>query len=100
MKRRKKPDVRKGEIIEAGLKLAEEIGVMNINRTNVGKRADVAAPTISYHFGTADQMRRAVMRHALKVKNLKVLADVIVAKDAFAEKIPSAVKAEALGHLL
>lgn len=100
MKRRFKPAVRKEQIIKAALELAHEHRFDHVSRNMIADKVGVAGPTVQYHFGTMQQLRRALMREALKLEDLKILAQIIAARDPYADKIPSDLKARALATLV
>lgn len=80
--KRLKPDARKEDILAAALPLAETDGYANLTREQIGVAAGVSGPVLNYHFGTMAQFRRALMRYAVKVECLKVVAQGLINGDA------------------
>lgn len=97
---RLKPDARKEDILAAALPLAVAHGYLKITREQVGRAAGVSGPVLNYHFGTMVQFRRDLMRYAVRVGSLKVVAHGLAVGDEQAKKAPEALKREALEALL
>lgn len=101
MKRKRlKPDARKDDVLAAALPLAEAHGFANLTREQVGQAAGVTGPVLSYHFGTMPQFRRDLMRYAVKVESLAVIAQGLTAGDPYAKKAPEDLRRRALDSLL
>jgi len=87
MRLRLDPKFRKELIILAALRVAEQPGGWaNLTRDMVAAEAGCAAATISVHFNTMKQLRRAVMRAAIAKKNLNVLGQGLAMRDECALK--------------
>ena len=78
---RLKPAIRKEEIISAALELAEKSHYQKITRNQIAKAAGVTGPAVQYHFKTMTQIRRDIMRAAVKQERLRVIAQGLVAED-------------------
>ena len=77
---RKQSAVRKDEIVEVALKQAELLGLKSITRQQVAEGVGVATSLISHHFGTMNQLQRAVIRRAIKQNSIPVVAQAVVLK--------------------
>ena len=87
MRLRLDPKFRKELIILAALRVAEQPGGWaNLTRDMVAAEAGCAAGTVSLHFNTMKQFRRAVMRAAIAKKNLNVLGQGLAMRDECALK--------------
>ena len=95
-KKRLKPDVRKEEIISCALFLAIDGHYMQVQRKQIADELGVTPPALTYHFGTMQQLRRAVMRAAVTQEILTVIAQGLVAQDAQAKKAPEALRRRAI----
>lgn len=84
--KRLKPAVRKQEIISAALHLARRCGYMAITRNQIAAAAGISGPAVQYHFETMAQLRRAIMRAAVKQECLPVILQGLALKDAQAMK--------------
>ncbi len=94
-----KPEVRKDQIITAALDVAERVGYKQMLRKEVADEAKCGTGTVSLHFGTMTQLRTQVMRHAIKRKRLKVIAQGLAHNDQRALKAPENIKREAIATL-
>lgn len=99
-KKRVLPELRKENILSCALKLSESIGYTNVKASDLAEMAGVTSPNIFRHFGTITQLRRDIMRKAVKSKNLKVIAQGLAAGDSHAQKADPELKAEALKCLI
>lgn len=87
MRLRLDPKFRKELIILAALRVAEQPGGWaNLTRDMVAAEAGCATGTVSLHFNTMKQFRRAIMRAAIAKKNLNVLGQGLAMRDECALK--------------
>ena len=98
--KRLKPAARKQEIIAAALRLASKSGYMTITRNQIAGAAGVTGPAVQYHFETMAQLRRAIMRAAVKQEFLPVILQGLALKDAQAMKASVRVQQAARCHNL
>lgn len=97
---RMKPEVRKEEVLDAAVEVACAFGYYNFRREDVADEAGVSPATINNYFNTMTQLRRAVMRRAIKQGVLKIVAQGLAQQDACALKAPEDVKKAAIVSLL
>lgn len=83
------PKVRKEAILESALAMAAAHGYHQMTRQQIAAHAQVSPALVSHYLGTMEAMRRDVMRHAVKVKNLAVIAQGLALKDRHALRAPS-----------
>lgn len=95
-KQRLRPDDRRDQILTAAVKLAEEHGYSKITRDQIAAAAGCAPGLVSHYFATMPQLRRAIMRAAVKAVNLAVIAQGLGVGDPHAKKAPTDVKTKAL----
>lgn len=100
MSRVKRPKERKEEILKAALSLAVEVGYQNIRRDAVAEKAKCATGTVNLHYNTLVQLKRAVMRRAIKDRNDVVIMQGILAKDPESLKLSNEVKTEVCSTLI
>lgn len=93
---RKKPEVRKAEILESALTVANRDGWINMTRDSVAEHAGVAIGLVNHYYGTMSQLKRAVMRAAITRGEYKILAQGVLAQDPVAIKAPGKMKKEAV----
>ncbi|MCH9838634.1 TetR/AcrR family transcriptional regulator [bacterium] len=79
---RLKPEARKEDILAVALALAVVTGYTKLTRERVGEAAGVSGATLSYHFGTMAQFRRALLRYAARVRCLPVIAQGVVSGES------------------
>ena len=94
--KRLQPEDRKQEILQAALDEACAVGYSNIKREDVARRAACAEGLVSRYFNTMPQLKRAVMRAAVKAEVLQVIAQGIAANDNQAMKAPAHLRSKAL----
>jgi len=96
---RMKPDARKEEILAAALPLAVAHGYAKVTRDQIAAAAKVSGPTLHYHFGTIAQLRRDLMRYAVRESCLRVIAQGILVRDPQAMKADVGLRRQAMGSL-
>jgi AcrR family transcriptional regulator len=89
---------RTAQILAAALKLAAKHGYQRITREAIAEAANVSPALVSHHMGTMDQMRRAIMREAVRIECLPVIAQGLVARDRHAGKAPDHLRQAALAY--
>jgi AcrR family transcriptional regulator len=94
-----KPADRKKQILDVAVELSKKQGYQRVTRDDVARAAECACGLINRYFETMIQLRRAVMRAAVKQGVLEIVAQGIVAKDAQALKAPEELKQRALAAL-
>lgn len=102
------PTARKQQILDEAVRQAARVGYQSIKRADVAAALGVSPALVSLHFSTMVQLKRDVMRAALKTtvetnagdkRALAVVAQGLAAKDKHAMRAHSAVKAAALATL-
>ena len=96
---RLKPKERKKLILKSALKVAEDKGFYNLTRKLIAIEADVTPTLINTYFGTMINLRRSVMRAAIKNENLQIILDGLVKRDSQALKINSDLRLKAYSLL-
>lgn len=93
------PDIREEQILYAALNLAVEVGYSKITREGIAARASISPALVSVRLGTMDSLRRKLMRYAIRMRCLKVIAQGLAVGDRHALKAPTPLKLEALAAL-
>nr|WP_297388215.1 helix-turn-helix domain-containing protein [uncultured Roseateles sp.] len=99
MSNRLPPKDRKAAILDAALLVAADKGYARMTRDDVAGAAGVSPALVSTYFTTMAQLRRDVMRAAVKREVLPVLAQGLVARDSQALKASDDLRARALGSV-
>lgn len=89
---RKKPQERKEEILAAAAKLAERVGYTHVTRDAVADQAGVSMGLVSNYFSTMAQLKRDIMRFAVREGNLHIIAQGLMHKDTQALKVDKEVR--------
>lgn len=95
VRKRANPNLRKDQILKVALDICEQKGYANLTREKIAEAAGVSPGTVSIHFGTMPQLKRAVMRSAIKNEVIPIVAEGLAAKDPHASKAPAEIKAKA-----
>jgi AcrR family transcriptional regulator len=90
---------RVAQILAAALELAPAVGYQKLTRDAVAARLGVSPSLIPAHMGTMAEFRRALMREAVRVGCLPVIAQGLAARDRHAQKAPPELRARALQSL-
>lgn len=88
--------VRVAQILAAALALAPKRGYSNLTREEIAQKAGIPASLITYHMGTMPELRRQIMREAVRAKCLPVIAQGVACGDKHAMKAPAELRQEAL----
>ena len=98
--KRLNPKVRKGEILAAAIELAKTEGYTHISRRQIADRAGTSPPLITRYFKNMVELREAVMREAVRLPALAVVAQGLASGCPIAKAAPSHVRADALDSIL
>ena len=90
---------RRAELLKAALELAESQGVDKVTQAEVARRVGVTHALVIHYFGTVTQLRRDVMRAAVKQRIVPIVARGIALGDAHALKADEALRTLAAKHL-
>lgn len=98
---RRKPELRKEEIITAAMIVAQRDGFNNLQREAVAQQAQCANGSVNRYFGNMNQLRNAVMRRAVKSNPpvLSIVATGLAMNHTQAVKAPDDVKQAAIKSL-
>lgn len=87
------------QILRAALEIAPTTGYSRMTRDEIAKRANIPPTLITYHMGTMIELRRQVMREAIRVECLPVIAQGLAVRDRHALKAPDELRHRALQSL-
>lgn len=79
---------RTAQILAAALKLAAKDGYNRITREAIAAAAGVSPGLVTHHMGTMVELRRSIMREAVRTECLPVIAQGLSAHDRHAGKAP------------
>lgn len=66
------PD-RKANILQAAIRLAERDGFVALSRDNVAREAKVSGGLVLYFWFAMDELKKAVVQHAIATEHLPIL---------------------------
>jgi AcrR family transcriptional regulator len=93
------PADRKAAILDAAVAAAKKHGFARMRLSQIAEHAECSNALVVSHFGTMTQMRRAVMRAAIKQQILPIIAEGVATRDPVACKAPDDLKSKALATL-
>lgn len=96
---RLEPKVRKEQLMKSAVILAHKKGFTNVTRKDIAEHAKVSEGLVSMHWGTMDQMRRSLVRHAITVQDLKIIGQGLAARHPAALKASDELKKKAAATL-
>lgn len=100
MRVRRGEEVRKSEILSAALAIGHEVGYQSIRWEALASRAQCSVGLVGKYFGTMNQLRRAIVSHAIDQKDLRVIAQAIVAGEPKVKSIDAGLKRRAMEYAL
>lgn len=90
---------RREQIVAAALDLAEKMGYQEVHRSHIAERLGCSEALIRVHFSTLPDLRRTIVRSAVKAERLGVIAQAIANRSPYVKKISEELKARALHEL-
>jgi AcrR family transcriptional regulator len=84
----------------AAIRLSKQNGYMSVTRDDIADEAKCASSLVHHYYGTMTQLRRAIMRRAIEMGELKIIAQGLASKDRHARKADPDVKQAALASLM
>ena len=97
--KRMAPADRREQILDAAVAMAKDAGFQKITRDGIAIRAGVAMGLVTRYFGTMTQLRRAVMRSAVKNEVISVIAEGLAIGDPHAKKAGPELKARVISFI-
>lgn len=90
---------RRDQIIIHATRLAAKNSYKELTRAEIATAANVATGTVSYHFGTLEELQDAIVDHAVKTEVLAVVAQALADNHKSAVEAPAALKQRAARYL-
>jgi AcrR family transcriptional regulator len=97
---RQNPVDRKASILDAAVRMSRNYGYAKVTRADIAHAAQCSEALVSSYWGTMVQVRRAVIRWSIKNRDLVIVAQALVAKDAQAMKAPQELRKAAVATLV
>ena len=90
---------KKQAILLVAVEIANEHSYATITRDEIAWKAGVGMGTVTNHLGTMRQIKRAVVRYAIRTEVLAIIAQAVALKDPLVHKIDPDLKRRALASL-
>lgn len=99
-RQRLKAPVRIQQCIDAALELARDKPYHEVTRNEIAEAVGVAGSVVQWHFGTVKQLRRQIMRAAIRAERLDIILQGIAVQDPHALRAPEELRNRAVRSLL
>lgn len=99
MSKRMKPADRKSAILGAAVEAARLKGFANFRLVDVAAIAECSNGLVISYFATMEQVKRAVMREAIRLEALPIIAAGLANGDKNCRKLPEALRRRAAASL-
>jgi AcrR family transcriptional regulator len=90
---------RAAQILAAAVEAAKVHGYTRLTREQVAARIGIAPSLVPHYMGTMAQLRRRIMREAVRVECLPVIAQGLAARDPHAMAAPAELRQRAARSL-
>ena len=97
--KRLNPKIRRQQILDAALKLAEKRGFDRLTRETIATAAGTSVGLVSHYFTSMASMRKAVMKEAVSRESLDVIAHGIAVNHIHTRKLSGELKRRVLEHV-
>lgn len=94
-KNRANPALRKDQILNVAVAMAKDVGYTKITRDAVAEGAGISMGLVTRYFGTMTQLKRDVIRYAIRNEVAEIIALGLANGDDHARKAPAELKAKA-----
>ena len=94
-KNRANPALRKNQILNVAVNMAKDVGYNKVTRDAVAEGAGVSMGLVTRYFGTMKNLRRDIMRFAIRNEVAEIIAQGLANGDDHARKAPAELKAQA-----
>lgn len=75
------PGIRKDDLIKRALELAKEVGYLKVTCISLAEACGCSTALVFKYYGTMTQLRRDILRHAIKTKCQDVINQGVAMKD-------------------
>lgn len=99
MRIRMNKDERRKSILDAAVMLAETTGYNAFSRDAVAEMSGCSNALVTNVFGSIQELREEIVRHAIAVENLVIIGQAIALRHPLALKLPDELKIKAKKNL-
>lgn len=96
---RLKPKERRKQILDVAVQLAQEKGFESLTRAAIADKAQVTHALITHYYNTMPQLKRDVMRAAVRQEILEIIAYGLATSNPHAAKASPELRARAISHM-
>lgn len=93
-------DNRKQLILKTAMKLAKRIGYYNLMCSVVAANAKVSKALVHKYFDTTKKLKNSVLRAAIGVRDIEIIAQGVMRKDPLTKKIDDELRQDALKQFI
>lgn len=90
---------RRAQLLDIACTIARKVGYLKVTREAIAAKADCSPATVTAYFKTTPQLKRDIMRAAVKLPDLVIIAQGLANKDPHAQKAPDDLKQKAVASL-
>lgn len=90
--RRMNHDERFDQLLSAAIRVARKVGYQTMTRGAVATEAGCSAPLLNVYFDGVEAIRSAVVDHAIKSSDLRIIAQLLAVGDARAKRVSKKVR--------
>jgi AcrR family transcriptional regulator len=87
---------KKQTLLNVAINLALTKGYTNVTRDEIAAKSGAAMGTVTNVLGTMAQVRRSIVRHAIRTEMLTIIAQAVIAKDKLIKKVDQDLKNRAM----
>lgn len=99
MRERKEPTERKQELLEVAIQLAKEEGYSHITRNEIARRASVAYGLVTSYFKSIDNLKKLVVKEAIKKEIVQIVAQALARKEPLTRKLDPSLREKVIRYL-
>lgn len=90
---------RRDQIMGHAIRLARKVGYMNVRRDELARNAGVANGLVSNHWNTMVQLKKAIIREAIRIEDAVIVGQGLALRDRHAMKAPQHLKEKAIAQI-
>lgn len=89
----------KERILVVAVRLVRNDGLMVVTRAQIAEQAGCSEANVSYHFGTMERLRVAIIEHALDHELIEVLSQARAVRHPSLGRMSAALKERVAAHI-
>jgi len=97
--RRMNHDERAAQLLDAAIRVARKVGYQTMTRGAIAAEAGCTAPLLNAYFGGVEELRNAVVDHAIQSRDLRIIAQLLAVGDPRTRRVPKVIRLEAIATI-